>query len=67
MLVKELIEFLKTQPQDIEVAYRSCSEQCLMETDDISVVELCKARPDGWIQNKRDDIETRVYLLFPGL
>jgi hypothetical protein len=66
MKVKDLIKLLKKQPQDIEVAYACCSEQCLLEADDISVERLCKARPDGWIQNSRADKEMEDYLLFPG-
>ena len=64
--VAELIVFLQTQPQDILVAYRIHSEQCLLELDDISVVPLCEPRPDGWVQDKRPDMPTRNYLLFPG-
>jgi len=66
MTVAEYIEFLKTQPQDIKVAYQCCSEQVLLETKDIEVVDLCHPRPDGWIQNKRPDMETEPYLLLPG-
>lgn len=66
MTVKELIEFLQAQPQDLQVAYMMCSENCLLETKDISISEQCVARPDGWIQNKRPDMPTQTYLLFPG-
>jgi len=31
MTVKELIEFLQTQPQDLQVAYALFSEQCLLQ------------------------------------
>ena len=66
MNVAELIEFLKTQPQDFEVAYSVYSEQCLMNTGDIGVLKACVARPDGWIQDARPDMPTQGYLLFPG-
>jgi len=66
MKVSEFIEYLKTQPQDIQVAYCICSEQCLLETKDIEVVVCCKPRPDGWIQDARSDMETETYLLLPG-
>ena len=66
MNVAELIEFLKTQPQDLPVAYRCCSEQCLLGAREIRVVEACEPRPDGWIQDKRPDMPTRLYLMFPG-
>lgn len=66
MRVKELIEFLKTQPQELQVAYRCCSEQVLLKPDDIYVTALCEPREDGWIQNRRPDKPTQDYLLFPG-
>jgi len=64
--VAELIHFLKTQRQDVQVAYRCFSEQCLLETNDIEVMDLCHPRPDGWVQNKRPDMETETYLVLPG-
>jgi hypothetical protein len=66
MTVAELITFLQTQPQDLPVAYRRCSEQVLLQADEIEVADLCKPRPDGWIQNNRKDMPTQQYLLFPG-
>lgn len=65
MTVSEFIKFLKKQPQDLKVAYQHHSEQCLLETKDIEIEELCHPRPDGWIQNKRPDMETERYLLLP--
>lgn len=66
MTVKELINFLEKQPQEILVAYELYSEQCLLKEKDISVVELCHPRSDGWIQDRRPDMGTEEYLLFPG-
>lgn len=66
MTVKELINFLKKQPQDLLVAYQCCSEQVLMRAAEIEVRELCEARPDGWIHDSRDDKPKQKYLLFPG-
>lgn len=66
MTVKDLIELLQKQPQDLQVAYRKYSEQCLMDADEVSVAELCHPRPDGWVPDKRPDMPTRLYLLFPG-
>ena len=66
MKVSELIEFLKTQPQDIQVAYKCCSEQCLLDADDIGIRAFCEPRPDGWIQDARGDMPSQQYLLFPG-
>ena len=51
MTVKELIEFLQTQPQDIQVAHEMFSDQCLLDSKEISVFEACEPRPDGWIQS----------------
>lgn len=66
MKVSELIEFLKTQPQGLDVAFRCCSEQCLMTADEITITEECEPRPDGWIQNARPDKPKQQYLMFPG-
>jgi hypothetical protein len=66
MIVSELIEILKNYPQDIKVCFEKYSEHRLIEIDDIELVELCSPRPDGWIQNKRLDKETEIYLVFPG-
>ena len=66
MTVAELIEFLKTQPQDIQVAYRLFSEQCLMEKAEIRAEYLCRSRTDGWVHNARPDKPTQEYLVFPG-
>lgn len=66
MTVAELIEFLKTQRQDLQVAHQMCSEACVLEADCIGEVQACIARPDGWVQNKRPDMPTQTYLMFPG-
>ena len=66
MTVSELIDFLKTQPQDLPVAYQIYSENCLLETKNITIEEHCIPRPDGWVANKRPDKEFRPYLMFPG-
>lgn len=66
MTVSELIAFLQTQPQDLQVAYRIHSEQTLLEADEIEIVELCEPRNDGWIQDRRPDMPAQKYLVFPG-
>jgi hypothetical protein len=66
MTVKELIEFLSTQPQHLPVLYKCCSEYCLLESKDIVVDHHCHPRPDGWVANCRPDKETMEYLVFPG-
>jgi len=66
MNVAELIEFLKKQPQDLQVIYLCYSEAALLEADDIYVGEACEPRPDGWVQNKRPDMPTQKYLVLPG-
>lgn len=66
MTVKELIEFLQTQPQDLQVCYGLFSEQCLLQAKKIKVEELGEMRPDGWIPNKRPDQPTQTFLRFPG-
>jgi hypothetical protein len=64
--VRELIEYLKTQPQDIPVAYYCFSERLLLRLDDISLGVGCIPRPDGWVQNSRPDMPSQPYLCFPG-
>ena len=66
MKVRELIKILKKFDQELEVAYRIHSEQCLLEESDIDVVDKCQPRDDGWIQDKRPDMPTQTYVLFPG-
>lgn len=66
MTVAELIKLLENQPQDLQVAFKIYSEKKLLEPSEISVVELCEPRSDGWIQNRRPDLPKQKYLLFPG-
>ena len=66
MNVAELISYLQTQPQDLQVAYRRFSEQVLLKDGEIEIEELCEPRPDGWVHHKRPDKPTRRYLLLPG-
>lgn len=66
MTVSELIEHLKTFNPSLPVCYRCMSDQVLLEKDSLSVVRLCAARPDGWIECARPDKESFEYLMFPG-
>jgi len=66
MTVADLIERLKSFPQDLLVGYKCCSEYVLMEADDLCVQSACEPRPDGWIQRKRPDMKEQRYLMFPG-
>ena len=66
MTVAELIEFLKTQPQDLQVAFQQYSENVLLEKEQITIEVLGVARPDGWVPNRRSDKPAETYLLFPG-
>lgn len=65
MTVADLIKFLKKQPQELQIAYSLYSEQVILEQEQIKIVELCEPREDGWIQNKRPDMPSKKYLLFP--
>lgn len=47
MTVSELIEYLKTQPQNLQVVYRCFSERCLLTEDDLEIESLCVPRNDG--------------------
>lgn len=66
MNVAELIKHLQAQPQDLPVGYRLHSEMCLLELEDIKIMDACAPRPDGWIQRKRPDEAAQPYLIFPG-
>lgn len=66
MIVSELIEFLKTQPQHLPVVYECYSEYALLEAKSIEVDELCPSREDGWVASPRPDKPTRQYLVLPG-
>lgn len=66
MTVAELILFLQTQPQELQVAYRCFSEQVLLQASYIEIVEKCLPRSDGWVADERPDKPTQKYLLFPG-
>lgn len=66
MTVAEFIEYLKKQPQDLQVAYKCCSEHMLLSEDQIEIEDHCEPRPDGWIQNRRPDMLPQTYLLLPG-
>lgn len=66
MKVYELIEFLKTKDQDLDIAYGKYSDQCLLEVADISEECLGEARSDGWVAGKRPDKPSKGYLIFPG-
>lgn len=66
MTTADLIKFLQTQPQDAVIAYALYSECTTMSIESISVEELCLPRPDGWIQNKRPDQPSQLYIVFPG-
>lgn len=66
MNVEELIEFLKTQPQDLQVIYQCCSEHAELEAEQISVGAACLPRGDGWVANERPDKPTKQYLILPG-
>lgn len=66
MKVSELIEFLKTQPQDLQVIYQQFSEHAELQADDIYIGQACLPRGDGWVANKRPDKPFQEYLIFPG-
>lgn len=63
--VKELIEFLKNQPESLPVAFDIYSEYALLQLNHITVKSLQQNRPDGWIHDKRPDKPVIDYLVFP--
>ncbi len=71
MTVKELVEFLKNQPQELRVCYKCCSEYSLLEEKDIELKDLQPPRDgDGWVADlwgrEKDELETEKYLVLPG-
>lgn len=66
MTVAELIELLKTFPQDLPVAYRRFSEHFLLEANEVVIGELQPARADGWVHDARPDRPIIPYVVFPG-
>lgn len=65
MLVSQLIAYLQTQPQDLQVVYDIHSEFCLLKTDDICILEACRPRSDGWVHHSRPDKPSQKYLMLP--
>lgn len=65
MTVAELIAYLQTQPQDLQVAYPMFSEQCLLRIEEIGIARACEPRPDGWIEYARADKPSQKYLMIP--
>jgi hypothetical protein len=62
MTVSELIELLKSQPQDLQVIYGIHSEYCLLEAGNIAITEQCEPRADGWVACRRPDKPKQKYL-----
>lgn len=63
MKVKELIEILKLQDQELPVVYSKWSEYIIFDGSSIEEANLQPARPDGWVHYARDDKQTVRYLV----
>lgn len=66
MTVAELIEFLKTQPQELPVCHGMYSEFLMLDKDKVEIMELGLPRPDGWVAWDRPDRPSQKYLVLPG-
>jgi hypothetical protein len=66
MTVRDLMKVLMTYNLDLPVAYAKMSEYCLLEAEDLYVEAQGEARADGWVERKRPDKPTTLYLMFPG-
>lgn len=66
MTVAELIEHLKTFPQDLPVAYRCYSESVMMQPGEVVIKQCQPERHDGWVHNARPDKPSVPYCMFPG-
>lgn len=70
MTVAELIEHLKTLPQDLEVVYMRYSDYTFLEADEITIAHGVKR--DKWIARyhrtmpEADQYKVRDYVAFPG-
>lgn len=65
-LRKVLEEYEKQGHGDLLVIYDLCSEACTLEESDVKLDTRCVLRPDGWVQNFREDKPHQLYLSFPG-
>jgi hypothetical protein len=66
MKVHELIDLLQTQPQQLEVVYKFCSDYRILEAEEITVEDFCVERADGYVQYTRPDKPNKKYLVLPG-
>lgn len=66
LTVGDLKKLLDEYDDNIKIIYALHSEHTVMEAIEISPLKACKPRPDGWVQNFREDMESEDYLLFPG-
>lgn len=66
MTVADLIDLLKTFPQDLPVAYRLYSEQVMLTREDITTKMCQPERNDGWVHDARPDKPSVKYLMLPG-
>ncbi len=64
--VAELIEKLKTYPQDMQVGYQCFSEYMTLDAEEPTIVQVSLPRADGWIQRYRPDLTCTHMLMFPG-
>lgn len=66
MTVAELIEFLKTQPANADVAFCQYSDYSELEPEMIQLKWLQMARGDGYVGPTRPDQPKQMWLVFPG-
>jgi len=63
MTVAELIEYLKTQPQELHVVYQHGSDSCLLHFTTIEIQELPRPWMDCWIPPFKEGRLTQQYLV----
>lgn len=64
--VADFIKMLQKHDPNLVVLYRCHSEQCVLESFELSVFEGCAPRADGWVHDARPDKPRFKYLLLPG-
>ena len=66
MKVSELITFLQTKPQDLQVSYLCSEHHILLEARSIYIFESSLPREGGWIDHEEPGMATQKYLCFLG-
>jgi hypothetical protein len=67
MTVKELIEHLKTFPEDLPVLYAIYSDNKMLEAEDIKIAKFMEYRKNDGYYPRNSDSATGVFRRFEGV